>query len=235
MAVAVSECVRSQSAYVEQLRALFPRGKAWPEARGPVWESLLVSLAGELARFDDRLCALIEESDPRTTVEALEDYERVLGLPDSCFGFGQTFDDRRRLVVALLLMQGGQSPKYYVDLAALFGHIITVEEVFPNHMLGVAHFGETEFAIDWSGLEFGAADFNDGGTVFGSPAAPFGWWVYGTATEASQWEFGVTSFDEPFLDFSNRVLECLLERFKPAHTRVWTVLNATDAVAALEN
>jgi len=171
----------------------------------------------------------------RTTVEALEDYERILGLPDPCFGFGQSFDERRRLVVALLLMRGGQSPEYFVDLAALFGHEITVEEVFPNHMLGVGHFGETEFSIDWSGLEFGGAEFNDGGTVFGSPAAPFGWWVYGSATEASAWQFGTTAFGEPFLDFSNPVLECLLERFKPAQTRVWPVLNAVDAVTALEN
>ena len=80
--------------YVEQLRALFPRGKAWPEARGPVWDSLLRSLAGELQRFDGRLCDLLEESDPRTTVEALEDWERVLGLPDACFGSGGTVDER---------------------------------------------------------------------------------------------------------------------------------------------
>jgi uncharacterized protein YmfQ (DUF2313 family) len=194
---------------------------------------LLRSLAGELQRFDGRLCDLLEESDPRTTVEALEDWERVLGLPDACFGSGGTVDERRRIVVALLLMQGGQSAAYFVSLAALFGWEIAVEEVFPGLQMDISHFGECEFAVDWSGFDLGPACFGDA-ALFGESAAPFGWWAYGPATEASRWEFGSTNFGDAFLDFSNRILECLLARFKPAHTRVWTVLNATDVVAALE-
>lgn len=225
---------REIEAYIEQLRLLFPRGRAWPEARGPVWEQLLRSLAVELTRIDGRLADLLVESDPRTAAETLEDYERVLGLPDPCFGGGETIEERRKMVVALTLMQGGQSPEYFVALAALFGFDIEVEEVFAGMRPGISEFGDGEFAMDWSGFEIGSATFGDA-AMFGEPAAPFGWWLYGTAIEARRWEFGTTRFGDVFLDFSNRILECLITRFQPAHTRVWIVLDATAAVAALEN
>lgn len=217
---------RSLDAYAEQLRALFPRGRGWPEARGPVWDQLLRSLAPELARIDARLGDLIEEADPRTTVEALEDHERVLGLPDPCLGFGQTIDERRQMVVALYLMRGGQTPEYYQKLALLFGREIEVIEVFPS-------IADESAAGDELAEQFVTADAgSSAGEFLLDAAAPFAWWTASAAAEATEPTAGEADTGDLLLDFGDRRLECLIARFKPSHTIAHHIYDASAALAA---
>lgn len=217
---------REIDAYVEQLRALFPRGRAWPEARGPVWDQLLRSLAVELQRIDGRLADLLRERDPRTAIETLEDYERELGLPDPCFGGGQTTDERRQLVVALTLMQGGQSPEYFVALAALFGRAVTVEEVFPLRA-GISRAGD-RCGSPTRSLSAGGLCVSP----LTEPAAPFEWWVLAEATEARHARAGECRAGDPVIAWGDRLLECLFARFRPAHTECFFAFDARAAIAA---
>ena len=229
MDLTLSESVRSAESYVEQLRALFPRGRVWPEARGPVWTQLLRALAEELRRVDGRFADLLNEADPRTAFEALEDYERVLGLPDACFGFGQSIEDRRRLVVAILLLEGGQTPAYFKAMAALFGQEITeIIEGFPA-VAGVMRSGDN---LNKRWLKFHAG--SKAGTLLGSAGAPFAWWIKAKADRASIFRAGSSKSGDSLLGFGNTTLECLIGRFKPAHTKAHFIYNATEAVAALE-
>jgi uncharacterized protein YmfQ (DUF2313 family) len=73
------------SAYLSQLIGLLPPGDALPREPGSRLERLLAVPAGELARVDGRVEALLTESDPSRTAEMLTDWERALGLPDECY------------------------------------------------------------------------------------------------------------------------------------------------------
>jgi uncharacterized protein YmfQ (DUF2313 family) len=73
------------SAYLSQLIGLLPPGDALPREPGSRLERLLSVPAGELARVDGRVEALLREADPARTTEMLVDWERALGLPDECY------------------------------------------------------------------------------------------------------------------------------------------------------
>ena len=185
--------------YLAQLQALLPQGFAWPRQADAALTKLLLAWADEMARIDGRAADLVEEADPRTTAELLADWERVAGLPDPCvaaLGINQTTAQRRAALVAKLTTIGGQSAAYYIALAASLGYTITV----------------TEFSPFQAGSAAGDALTNDGWQ--------FVWQV--NAPEASIVEFaaGRSSAGEPLRSWGNELLECVINRLKPAHTYV---------------
>lgn len=117
--------------YRLQLQALLPTGPAWRRDTEADITRTLDALAAELARIDARAEALMEEADPRTTSELLSDWERIAALPSSCVTVEQTIEERRAALVAKLTLLGGQSPDFFIDLAAGLGSVITVKECRP--------------------------------------------------------------------------------------------------------
>ena len=77
---------RTVSDYLAMLRGLMPRGAAWRGEAGTVLAAMLEASAEELVRLDGAARLLMDESNPRTAVDALADWERTLGLPDECGG-----------------------------------------------------------------------------------------------------------------------------------------------------
>lgn len=212
--------------YALALQKLFPRGRGWPEAGGSNWAQLLKALAVEPSRVDARALDLLRESDPRTCEETLPDWEAMLGLPDPCFGNPQTFEERRALVVALLRIEGGQSPEYFEHLAALFGTAITVSEEFV-FTAGLSSSGDG-LADEWPVLECGIGEAGD---FVAAAGAPFCWWVESEATSASEFVCGDSTSGDLLFDFTEPPIACLINRFKPAHTRVHHDINASRALA----
>lgn len=211
--------------YIERLRKLFPRGRAWPEAKGPNWTQLLASLAEECARVDCRADDLIRESDPRTCFETLPDWEEMLGLPDACLGSPETINERRALVIALLLLDGGQTPEYFEYLGALFERDIRVEEAFP------ARAGWAVAGARCHASTRAAAVSSTAGCRLVEAAAPFYWTIHSDAVEAQIARAGAAQAGDRVRDWGDRRLECLIERFRPAHTQAIHIYNAADAVA----
>ncbi|MDP2153795.1 MAG: DUF2313 domain-containing protein [Methylotenera sp.] len=118
--------------YVQQLQSLLLLGKAWTRNVDSVLTNLLKGIAKEFARIDARADDLIMESDPRTTSELIEDWERVADLPDPCVTVAQTIEQRRVALTSKLTMQGGQSRKYFINLAASMGYAdATIDEYRP--------------------------------------------------------------------------------------------------------
>ncbi|PTT59353.1 phage tail protein, partial [Pseudomonas sp. HMWF007] len=108
--------------YLEQLKALLPPGQAFPRESGTTLHNLLDGMSVELARADSRAETLPEEANPATTIELLGDWERVVGLPDKCSGaLEETLQGRRSALLAKLTSTGGQSPSYFIQLAATLG------------------------------------------------------------------------------------------------------------------
>lgn len=188
------------AAYLAQLQALLPPGLAWPRARGSTLTSLLEALAAEFARADARAWKLIDESDPRSALELLTDWERVGGLPDACSAeLATTIQERRAAVVAQLTAIGGASPAYFTALAAAMGYAIAIDEYRPfvtglgrcGDRLNGGHAVRHQWRVRVSGPRY--TPFRTGASQCGD--------LLGKIVRAED-------------------LECKLKRLKPAHTRL---------------
>lgn len=115
--------------YARMLGRLLPRGAAWSPDTAPVLGNVLHAMGSELARVEARGAALVEESDPRTATETLDDWERVLGLPDvDVLEIPFTDAERRIAIVQKLVKTGGQSRAYFIQLAAACGYTVTIRD-----------------------------------------------------------------------------------------------------------
>jgi len=122
---------RSEADYARLLRQLLPRGAAWDFAPGGTFARLLEAMAAEFARIDVRAVDIMDEADPRTALETLIDWERVAGLPDACTGQPDNVRERQIALVQKLTSIAGQTPADFIDLAALIGFEIDIEEHRP--------------------------------------------------------------------------------------------------------
>jgi uncharacterized protein YmfQ (DUF2313 family) len=187
--------------YARAARRLLPRGAAWPvddpdSAMARFW----AGLARELARWHLRDEALVIESDPGASTELLTDWERVLGLPDDCMPVAATVGERRQAVVARLTALGGQSPAFFEALGTALGYETTVEERRP-FTCGVSECGGTHELIEES------LRFDWFLRVAGPRVVHF---------HCGEGECGVTALTD-YREATD--LNCLVQRFKPAHTQ----------------
>jgi uncharacterized protein YmfQ (DUF2313 family) len=114
--------------YARQLKQLLPRGALWWFDPGSWLSTLLIAIGDELARVDGRGEALVEEWDPRTALETLPDWERVLGLPEGAAALSSVTAERQAAAARKLAARGGQTAAYFVELAARLGFVVTVVE-----------------------------------------------------------------------------------------------------------
>ncbi len=182
--------------YLSQLQKLLPRGPAWPTEDEAALTKLLHAFADELARVDARAEDLVEEADPRTTAELLSDWERAFGLPDPCASTPDTTSERLAALVAKVTNVSGQSPRFYIDLAASLGYTITITEFKPFVAGGEA--GDELTNGDWI----------------------FAWQANAPETSITAFVAGDGTAGDPLRDWGNDLLECALTRLKPAHTNV---------------
>lgn len=182
--------------YLAQAQALLPPGPAWPRDDQAYITRLLRGLSAEFERVEDRASRLIDEADPRTTSELLLDWERVAGLPDGCVvddGVSQSTEQRRAALVSRLTMQGAQTLQYFQALAASLGYTVTVSE-FPVYDVT-----------------------DDVSASINGSAWAHAWQVRSVLNQPVY--FLVTSTVADALGaWSNVALECVLNRFKPAHS-----------------
>jgi uncharacterized protein YmfQ (DUF2313 family) len=112
----------SAEAYVRMLKHLLPPGVAFDLESDSDITRTMEAIAQELARVDARGQDLINESDPRTADETIEDWERALGLPDEQFPeIAGTLAERRLAVTARYTARGGSNPEFYQALCAACG------------------------------------------------------------------------------------------------------------------
>jgi uncharacterized protein YmfQ (DUF2313 family) len=196
--------MRSAADYLSLLQALLPPGDAWPRDPGATLTTVLGAMAPEFALDDARADDLLNEADPRTTTEMLSDWETALGLPDCCAGPASGLAARRQQVVAKLTSLGGQSPAWFVSLAANYGFAITVT-VFPPFTTGS-----------------GCDDVINGG------AWNYAWQVNAGAVPVTEMDCDALC-DDPLQAWGLPLLECVIKAAAPAHTTVIFAYGASDA------
>jgi uncharacterized protein YmfQ (DUF2313 family) len=120
------------AAYARQLKQLLPPGRLWNLEPGSWLERTLLAIADELARIDARASQLVDEWDPSTATETLEDWERMLGIPDEETPLAETVAERRFHVARKWRARGGQSRAYFIDLAEWAGCSVAIVETAPH-------------------------------------------------------------------------------------------------------
>ena len=213
--MADSHIRRSGSDYAHQFLALLPQGQAWP--REP--DSTLVLACNGLSDYwgfvDGRAADLLEiESDPRTTFELLPDWERAFGLPDPCLTNPPSdLISRRIALVMQMTMMGGQSRDFFYGVAERLGYQITITEYAP-YMTGVSRVGDTRGSD--------AKDLTHYRWELGPPENRFYWTVH---VNGKQFVYFHCNSSQTGIDRLLRIgiaadLECMFNRWKPAHTKI---------------
>ena len=188
--------MRTAAEYREQLKALLPPGQAFPRDPGTTLHDLLDGMSIELARLDVRSEVLPVEANPATTNELLPDWERIAGLPDKCSGMlEQTLQGRKNALLTKLTSTGGQSPAYFIELAASLGYIVTITEYRPFRA-GWSRAGDSLTNGDWV----------------------FTWLVRAPEVSVTSFRAGLSGAGERLRTWGNDTLECKLNQLKPAHT-----------------
>lgn len=194
----------SYQEYEEMLRQLLPPGPAFP--RGD-YESAMAMLlevfALELSRIDSRVEALIRENDPRVCVETFREWLTEWGLPDVCANLMAGMNDSvlRQLLLFRITVPGGQSRAFFIDLAARFGYRIQIDELVRHTVMSKV------MDAMWS------------------QSHPYVWRVNvlsGTDREntTASMHTVIGGADEALAWWGDQLIECLIERYKPAHAEV---------------
>jgi uncharacterized protein YmfQ (DUF2313 family) len=234
---------RAGSDYREQFLELLPEGQAWPKHS---IESVLWQACDGLNNYwgfvDSRAADLLErESDPGQTIELLPDWERNWGLPDSCYTAPQTVAERQIALIARMTLYGSQSRQWYIDFAKFLGYDITISE-YRTFVCGIDRCGDSRvygdgydpyFNTAWVlgylpvtntlGLHVGRGELSEYPNYgLGPPENRYYWTVHVNATSlmwfrSSSGQCGI----DPHLRIGiPQDLECILNRWKPAHTQI---------------
>jgi uncharacterized protein YmfQ (DUF2313 family) len=183
--------------YARQLKQLLPQGAAVASEPSSWLGQVMLALADELSRVDSRVTNLLDEFDPRTALEMLDDWERALSLPDGCLVVAPvTISERRTAILNKYAARGGQSRQYYIDLAVSLGYEITINEFDPFHAGSLC--GDLCYGTDWAYAWQVNVDL----------AAPEGLPSFRAGSRAGDYLFGLGELD----------VECIFMRARPAHT-----------------
>lgn len=229
---------RTSDEYAEGFNNLLPQGVAWPREPDAVLQKVVQGLARVWGDDVEGISALLLtiESDPRITANLLPEWERAFGLPDLCVAEPLTIDARRTALVQRMTLLGAQSREFMIAIAATIGYAITITEYRP-FMVGIDRVGDNrtigdgtgtqvdQFGrpiLDALGLPLTLGEYSEYPYVLGPPENRFYWTVHVGRARLS-W-FRVTSGEvgvDPHLRIGLATdLECLLRRYKPAHTEI---------------
>lgn len=202
--------------YAQAMVDLLPQGRAWNKFPDSNLYQTIAALIGSYARNDaasvgdtasafgssQRATDVLSDTMPywnqlgaASVYELLDEWELTLGLPDDCAGDNPTIDQRIKSAVARFIALGGQSIAYYKAFANTLGYTITVEEFAPFR-----------------------ADVSVADDTLGDEQLWFTWQI-GTPDDGSWlFEADINTSDEALGGDANTVIECEMERVKPAHT-----------------
>lgn len=230
---------RTGEDYADAMQALLPLGQAWPRADDSVLMRVVRGLTRIWGDFELRASTLLEvESDPRITMELLPDWERNWGLPDPCYSAPQTIGERQQALVMRMTMEGGASREFFIGVAASIGYTITISE-YRVFVCGIDRCGDNR--VYGTGVpmynEWGIPILNSRGVPvsygelsawpnygLGPPSNRFYWQVHVDGVKLVWFRVGAgggqTGVDPHLRIGLADDLECLLNRWKPAHTKI---------------
>ena len=242
---------RTGDDYADALSALLPQGQAWPrsfetEDNTPIGRArsalmkVVRGLTGIWGDFELRASTLLEiESDPRSTVELLPDWERNFGLPDPCYQSPQSVSDRQRALVMRMTLEGAQSRAFFIEIAAQIGYTITITEYRPFFIAmdgcgdcRVYGDGSDPMRNQWGQVIYNPigvpvvldelSEWPNYGLCGADPDVRYFWTVHVTSASLTWFRCasGQTGVDPHLRIGLADDLECLLKKYAPGHTQI---------------
>jgi hypothetical protein len=106
-----------------------PGGSVFGAAKvtGTNIRNLLLAFANELLQADFLISKFRIDIVPDETEHFIDEWEKAVGIPDSCFDGSGTDIERRLAIVVKLASLGIQTDSDFITLAAKFGLVVTVE------------------------------------------------------------------------------------------------------------
>ena len=196
----------SAADYTAMLKKLLPRGVLWEVWPGTKLHGLLRGFAAELARLEGDAERALRELDPPSTLEALADWEQELGLPDECVR-SSSIAERRAAVVRKLQRGTLMNEAYYESLARGMGYESAKVSSVTTFRAGVSRAGDRVWGESFKHVFFVAVP-------------PSG--------EVRVFRAGASRVGERLRDWGEDALACVLEREKPAHTRVFVIYEGEE-------
>lgn len=238
-----------------QLLQLTPRGAAWgmdEAGSGHGAEATMLevwrAVAGHAAQNYAIDFELATQCFPSAVTYSLEDWEAEYGLPDTCASGQAGVAQRITALRARFGAIGGQSPAYFVCLAASLGYEITIEEP-GQFLIDTSECGGTGTFEDWFVCDDGRCDDTplesfvlDGDSDpddHDDEVADESVWKYWIVHVAA---LGDTYFtiDDGELDYdplegflTPRDLECVMRRVCPPHTILVFDFSALPSLGSL--
>ena len=207
---------RTAPDFAEVIANELPTGSAWPrdtDSELMAWCAGCAEVWGDVSARAAAL--LITESDPRATLEMLPDWERAFGLPDPCVAEPQSITDRHKALVTKMTSMGGQSRAFFIGVAAALGYQIRIREYSP-WMFGLSRCGDTRSIAPEDPTDIYQR------WMVGPAENRFYWTVFVTGVKQRWFRFGSGQMGvDPMVRFGIATdLECVIRRWKPAHTQV---------------
>lgn len=191
--------LHSVDQHAQSLANYLPGGKLFlaKNTQNTNFRKYLRGLSYELQRFESLLIEVTSEFDPRTTSEFISEWEKSVGIPDSCFPGTGDLDERRRDVVTKFMGMGASTKPDFIDLAAFMGYTIDIQ-----------HLAEESFNPPYD------VPFTP---MIGIPNSRYVWVVIGANIVAN-----VPPYNVPFslTSPSATKLQCFFNKLKPAHTLI---------------
>lgn len=203
-------------AYRATLGGLLPTGIAWRRDQESNIQRLLRAYAIELTNFDERARALHAESDPRTALELLDEWEKYLGLPSECTGPLEDLAARRNSLVAKLTREPSASIAFFRSFAEALGYIVEVVE-FRSFRMGAAGAGDRLTNVQ-AGFRMGSSGAGD--RLENSTGWAHAWAIRSDGATSSFFRMGSSGAGDRLRAVGNELLECSIREIAPAHTQV---------------
>lgn len=186
--------------YEHQINALLPRGPIWHRREGGVLDAVLYALGREAARVDERANAVLDEADPRTSIEELSRWFDEWGIPSACLEAiaDPSREQMRQELLAKITSNLGLTAAFFESLAGTLGYQAKVT-TFVEHTVD-STVDEALWDQQWTTvMTLGITIRSDGNTEY----------------------FGVTwGADEALARWGSALLECMIRALALAHVYV---------------
>lgn len=158
---------------------------------------MLLGLGAELVRADQFVEILVDDYYISQTTQLIEEWERALGIPDSCFNNTGTIEQRRENVIIKLAKLNVATREDFIKLAALLGFTVEISGgavwgIFPLHFPAI-FFPSAKAARFTMVVDFDKA--------LGGETFPY-------------------TFPVPFGFGGNNIVMCLFRKLKPAMVKI---------------
>lgn len=183
--------------YDKSLDRLLPRGPIWQRTPGSVLDSILHAIAQELARVDAQADRVLEEADPRTSFDLLQQWFTDWGIPSACLAAlaDPTLEEKRRELITKITSSRSLTAQFFRDVAETLGYEADIVTYSAFTVRDTAD--KSLFGTEWN------TAYAMGITV---------------RTSSEQRLFNTTwTVDQPLAVWGDRLFECLMRELVPAH------------------